>query len=239
MERSDSGVGHNRPTASRTTTRCRRTSSISRLLLESFTRTATPGATGGNWKDKVCIKNVVDCNVNFPTLNFTEFNSWGSAAYNGTDQPSKSFKDDLSWIHGSHTMKFGFSWIDQNANGFGQQDISGRADFSYLNTSIPGNTSFPNSGGSSFASFLLGDAFLGRTETIRYVNQKYPYFGFYAQDDWRATRKLTINYGLRYEFTLPPRSGTDEYSDLNPDSSKSGSRRVSGGAVVRRLWHRP
>lgn len=189
----------------------------------AFTKNSYSGATGGNWKDKVCIKNVVDCNVNFPSLNFTEFSSWNSSAYNGTDQPSKSFKDDLSWIRGSHTMKFGFSWIQQNANGFGQQDISGRADFSFLNTSIPGNTSFPNSGGSSFASFLLGDAFLGRTETVRYVNQKYPYFGFYAQDDWRATRKLTINYGLRYEFTLPPRSGTDEYSDLNPTRPNPGA----------------
>ena len=173
----------------------------------AFTKNAYSGATGGNWKDKVCIKNVVDCNVNFPSLNFTEFSSWNTAAYNGTDQPSKSFKDDLSWIRGAHTMKFGFSWMDQNANGFGQQDISGRADFSFLNTSIPGNTSFPASGGSSFASFLVGDAFLGRTETIRYVNQKYRYYGFYAQDDWRASRKLTINFGLRYEFTLPPRSG--------------------------------
>ncbi len=197
----------------------------------TFTKNSYSGATGGNWKDKVCIRNVVDCNVNFPTLNFTEFSTWNSATYNGTDQPSKSFKDDLSWIRGKHTLKFGFSWMDQNANGFGQQDISGRADFSFLNTSIPGNTSFPNSGGSSFASFLLGDAFLGRTETVRYVNQKYPYFGFYAQDDWRVTRKLTINYGLRYEFTLPPRSGTDEYSDLNPTRPNPGADNYPGA-----LW---
>ena len=73
---------------------------------------------------------------------------------------------------------------------------------------------------------LLGDAILGRTETIRYVNQHYPYYGFYAQDDWRITRKLTLNYGLRYEFTQPPISGTDEYSDFNP-TAKSWRRWVS------------
>src|SRR5205085_11719566 len=112
---------------------------------------------------------------------------------------------------------------NQNANGFGQQDIAGRADFNFLNTSVPGQTSFPASGGSSFASFLLGEAYLGRTETIRFVTQKYPYFGFYAQDDWRITRKLILNIGLRYDFTLPPTNQKDEYSDFNPTRPNPGA----------------
>lgn len=182
----------------------------------TFRKDSYSGATGGGWKDKVCMKGVVDCDVNFPNLQFTELTAWNSTAYNGTEQPAWSIKDDLSWVRGSHTMKFGFTFHNQNADGFGQQDISGRADFSYLSTSVPGMTSFPASGGSSFASFLLGDAIFGRTETVRAVNQNYPYYGFYAQDDWRITRNLTLNYGLRYEFTLPPRSGSDEYSDFNP-----------------------
>src|SRR5205085_10342846 len=136
-----------------------------------------------NWKDKVCIRNAIDCNQNFPTINFTEFTSWSSSSYNGTDQPGWGIKEDLSYLHGSHSFRFGFQHQNQNANGFGQQDIAGRADFNFLNTSIPGNTSFPTSGGSSFASFLLGEAYLGRTETIRYVAQKYKYYGFNAQAD--------------------------------------------------------
>ena len=189
----------------------------------SFRKDSFSGNTGGNWKDKVCMKGVVDCNVNFPVINYTEFSSWNSAAYNGTEQPGWGFKNDLSWIRGSHTMKFGFSFQDQNADGFGQQDISGRADFSFLSTSVPGATAFPASGGSSFASMLLGDAILGRTETVRQVNQNYPYYGFYAQDDWRITRKLTLNYGLRYEFTQPPRSAVDEYSDFEPTRPNPGA----------------
>ena len=181
-----------------------------------FTKNSFSGGTTNNWKDKICIKNVVDCNVNFPTFNFTEYSTWGAATYNGTDQPGWGLKEDLSWIRGAHSLKFGFQFQAQNANGFGEQDISGRADFSYLSTGIPGNTSFPTSGGNSFASFLLGDAFLGRTETPRYVNQYYPYYGFYAQDDWRLTRRLTVNIGLRYDLTLPPTSKTDEYSDFDP-----------------------
>jgi hypothetical protein len=188
-----------------------------------FTKNSYSANVDKNWKDKVCIANVVDCNQNFPTINMTDFTSWGAVSYNGTRQPGWGIKNDLSYIRGSHTMKFGFQYQDQNADGFGQQDIAGRADFSYLGTSIPGQTSFPASGGNAFASFLLGDAFLGRTETIRAVTQRYPYYGFYAQDDWRITRKLTINIGLRYDFTLPPTNKKDEYSDFNPTRPNPGA----------------
>ncbi len=189
----------------------------------TFTKNAYSINVDKNWKDKVCIKNVVDCNQNFPTINFTEFTGWGSASFNGTDQPGWGLKNDLSYIRQSHTFKFGFQHQNQNANGFGQQDIAGRADFNFLSTSIPGSTVFPASGGSSFASFLLGEAYLGRTETIRQVTQKYPYFGFYAQDDWRVTRKLTVNFGLRYDFTQPPTNLKDEYSDFNPTRPNPGA----------------
>ena len=190
----------------------------------TFTKNAYSINVDKNWKDKVCIKNAVDCNQNFPSINFNnEFTNWGSASFNGTEQPGWGLKNDLSYIRQSHTFKFGFHHQNQNANGFGQQDIAGRADFNFLSTSIPGSTVFPASGGSSFASFLLGDAYLGRTETIRQVTQKYPYFGFYAQDDWRVTRKLTVNFGLRYDFTQPPTNLKDEYSDFNPTRPNPGA----------------
>jgi hypothetical protein len=188
----------------------------------SFRKDSFSGATGQNWADKVCMKGAVDCNVNFPNIAMTEYTGWNSTAYNGTEQPGWSIKDDLTYIRGAHTMKFGFSYQDQNANGFGQQDISGRADFSYQSTGVPGGTQ-PALGGNAFASMLLGDAILGRTETVRNVTQKYPYYGIYAQDDWRISRKLTLNYGLRYDLTLPPKSGTDEYSDFNPTRPNPGA----------------
>ena len=56
----------------------------------------------------------------------------------------------------------------------------------------------------------------GRTETIRYLQQVYPYYGFYAQDDWRVNEKLVLNYGLRYEYTQPPVAGGDQYSEFDP-----------------------
>ena len=199
---------------------------------QNFRKDSYSGGTGGNWHEQgICMKGVVDCKVNFPNIGFSDFTSWNATTYNGTEQPGTGFRDDLSYIRGAHTMKFGFTFHSQNANGFGQQNISGEAQFSFLGTSIPGNTSFPNSGGNSFASFLLGDAYLGRTETIRQVNQHYPYYGWYAQDDWRITRKLSINYGIRYEFTLAPTSATDEYSDFDPARPNPGADGYPGALI--------
>jgi carboxypeptidase family protein len=184
-------------------------------------------SVGGNKFDKIslspnvggdfglCFKNAVDCKVNFPAVEFTEFNTWGGVAENGTYQPLWALKDDLSYTTGKHSFKAGYAFQSQRANGFGQQDIAGRARFSFQRTSVPGATSVTS--GSSFASFLLGEASFGRTETIRQVLQLYRYHGFYFQDDWRVNRRLTVNLGLRYEFTQPPVDLNDQFSDFTPD----------------------
>jgi hypothetical protein len=181
----------------------------------TFNKDSFSPNVGGNWKSKVCIKNAVDCNVNFPNVSFSEFASWGGAADNGTEQPMWSFKDDLSFVRGGHTFKFGYDFESQRANGFGEQNIAGQATFSYLETAVPGATSLTS--GSSFASFLLGDADSGATETVRYLAQTYQYHGMYAQDDWRISKRLMVNLGLRYEFTRPPFTQGDQYSDFTPD----------------------
>jgi Carboxypeptidase regulatory-like domain len=163
----------------------------------------------------LCFKGAVDCKVNFPAVEFTEFSTWGGAADNGTEQPMWSIKDDFSLTSGKHNYKMGFAFQSQRAIGFGQQDIAGRAGFSFLTTSVPGATSATS--GSSFASFLLGEATSGRTETVRVVPQLYRYYGFYFQDDWRLTHRLTLNLGVRYDVTLPPITLNDQYSDFTPD----------------------
>ncbi|MGI8991517.1 MAG: carboxypeptidase regulatory-like domain-containing protein [Bryobacteraceae bacterium] len=170
---------------------------------------------GQNWKSKLCMKNVIDCGVNFPEVTFSEFMQWGGDAYNGTEQPSWSVKDDLNYTRGKHNFKFGYAFESQRANGFGQQLISGVSGYSFLGTSVPGATSF--SSGSSFASFLLGWADSGGTQTNLYQPQRFGYNGFYAQDDWHINQKLTLNLGLRYEYTDPPISLNNQYSDFTPN----------------------
>jgi hypothetical protein len=195
----------------------------------TFNKDAFSVNVGKNWKSKVCILNAVDCNVNLGNVSFSEFSSWGGAADNGTEQPRRAFKDDFSYIRGSHSLKFGFTYDHQEANGFGQQNIAGQAGFSFLETAVPGATSATS--GSSFASFLLGYGDSGATETVRYLRQVYRYWGFYAQDDWRLSRKLTINFGMRYEFTLPPIAGGDQYSDFSPTTPNPAVNNYPGALI--------
>ncbi len=195
----------------------------------SFDKTSASPNVGQNWADKVCLGNVPDCNDNLMNAAFSDYTQWGSTSTNGTFQPSWQVKEDLSWVKGKHTLKFGYLYQHQAAEGFGQQDIAGRAEFSFLGTSVPGATA--NTSGGSFASFLLGDANLGRTETVRYVPQVYPYHAFYAQTDWRIARNFTLNLGMRYDLPLAPRSKNDQYSDLNPTRPNPAADGIPGA-----LW---
>jgi hypothetical protein len=194
------------------------TSMVNHLTVgaNTFYKNAFSPNVDKNWKEKVCIPNVLDCNQNMGAITFTELTGWGATSYNGTKQPRFTVKDDVTFIRGSHTIKTGFTYDRQQANGFGQQDYGGRAGFSFAQTGVPGVTNFNTAGGSSFASFLIGYANSGRTETIRYLQQIYPYYGFYAQDDWRVNDRLVFNYGLRYEYTQPPVAGGDQYSEFDP-----------------------
>src|SRR5687767_7241868 len=197
----------------------------------TFNKNAFSPNVDQGWSSKVCIKNAVDCDQNMGIITFSEFSQWGTSSYNGTKQPRFTVKDDVTFIKGSHTIKTGFTYDRQQANGFGQQDYGGRAGFDFKQTGVPGVTSFATAGGSSFASFLLGYANSGRTETIRYLQQIYPYYGFYAQDDWRMTDKFVLNYGVRYEFTRPPVAGGDQYSEFDPTKPNPGVNGYPGALI--------
>jgi hypothetical protein len=185
--------------------------------LNTFNKDSFSVNVGQDWKNTVCIPNAVDCNVNMGRVTFTEFSPWGGLADNGTEQPRFTIKDDFSVLMGAHMIKSGFIFDRQQANGFGQQNIAGQAGFDYRETSIPGATTIASGGGGSFASFVLGAADTGATETVRYLQQVYPYYAGYLQDDWKVNSKLSVNYGVRYEYTAPSRAGGDKYSDLDPN----------------------
>ena len=156
--------------------------------------------------------------MNLTTLLYTGdgLTQWGSYSSSGSHNPLFNFNDDLTWIRGRHTFKFGAMWQKNYYSGFGEQGISGGVTFSPLETGLPGVTSFAAGGGSSFASFLLGWADSGRTETYRYIGQEFRYWAGYVQDDFHINNRLTLNLGLRWETTLPPIEEQDRYSDFSP-----------------------
>ncbi len=109
----------------------------------------------------------------------------------------------LTWVKGGHTYKFGG---ELNVGGYPSEvfnNVSGNFGFSAAQTGLP-STNGQNLGGGNvgfpYASFLLG-----QVDAVTMNPPEYPKVGrhaidFYAQDSWKITRKLTFDYGLRYDF---------------------------------------
>jgi hypothetical protein len=98
-------------------------------------------------------------------------------------------KDDLSWTRGRHQFKFGASWLHDPKNQQLQYNTQGTASFN--------NGTFS---GDSYINFLLGDAAsfsqLQFLAGKHWVNNNY---GFYGNDNWHVSSRLTLNLGLRYD----------------------------------------
>ncbi|MDX2179429.1 MAG: carboxypeptidase regulatory-like domain-containing protein [Bryobacteraceae bacterium] len=113
------------------------------------------------------------------------------------------FADNLSWTYGRHQLKFGFDIAstqdteDALFNGVGSYTYGTITNFALDLTNLDGGKRWQN----------YSQAF-GLTKTSIFVND----FNFYAQDQWRVNDKLTLNYGLRYEFAAFAQPGT-----FNPD----------------------
>jgi len=99
------------------------------------------------------------------------------------------YRDDLSWTRGHHQFKFGVSILHDYKNQQLQANTQGTAAFNSSNFS-----------GDSYINFLLGDASsftqLQYLAGKHWVNNNY---GFYANDNWHITPRLTLNLGFRYD----------------------------------------
>ena len=103
----------------------------------------------------------------------------------GPDQ-GLQFQDHVSYLRGKHAFKFGGEFIHNAAIPFVTQNGKGRIKFSNLEGFLTGTVS-------GTGSRLL----VGNPERHLHNEQ----YALFVQDDWRATQKLTINLGLRYEYT--------------------------------------
>ena len=121
-----------------------------------------------------------------------------------------SFRDNqyvavgnLSWLRGSHWLRFGGEYTYYTINHFQPQAAFGpRGGFTFTGglTALRGGAAPTLYNG--FADFLLGlPQSMGKD--LQFVNPasvRMPSWGFYARDQWQINRKLTLNYGMRYEY---------------------------------------
>jgi hypothetical protein len=127
---------------------------------------------------------------------------------NGSEGPYENnnsamqFVNNLSWIRGKHSFKFGGEIRQDRYNQVGNQFARGQFTFQRNATNNPAVTSGRT--GDPFADFLLGETFQAEA-AVSIANAKFRATGFaaYFDDVWKVTSKVTINFGLRYELTPP------------------------------------
>ena len=109
-------------------------------------------------------------------------------SYAATD-PVQDFQlaDDLSFIKGNHQFAFGGNWIMSRQDVYGPLNGDGNFTFNGQSTGL------------SMADFLTGYVSSFTQGGIQYDYERYHYVGLYAQDNWKLTPHLSLNYGLRWE----------------------------------------
>ncbi|WP_263381755.1 TonB-dependent receptor domain-containing protein [Granulicella arctica] len=114
------------------------------------------------------------------------------------------YSDNLSWQKGTHSVKFGGDFSPYQNNTLYDFYVDGEFDFYGLANYDPSDPAFATVGSATgYAQFLVGDPdeyfqFGSAPSNIRSKSTS-----VYAQDEWHATKNLTLNFGLRYEFASP------------------------------------
>jgi len=177
-------------------------------------------------------------NGGLPTLEINGLNTLGTNGFLPSDEVSSTFQltDDLTKIYSKHTFKMGMEW--QHVKFSTLQPPWSKGDFRFQGAfvDIPGNS--PNSTSSGRAQFLLNPIanaeghpewdFAGGPNNIDSSNISLSdngknYWGFYGQDDWKVTPKLTVNLGLRWDFFGLVYDHFGKQANFVPEGSPTGS----------------
>ena len=159
-----------------------------------------------------------------PSAGVSDFNDPGSPSESiGALDQDKQFVDNLSIVHGKHNLKMGFNYIHELFNQI--TDFGG----------VPGVSFTGLFSGNSLGDFLLGDP-LNATASVGDSSQDLisNFYAGYLQDNWRVSPSLTVNVGLRYEYSQTPWDRSNKTGWFDPTTqvveySRSGA--VRNGIV--------
>ena len=140
----------------------------------------------------------------------------------------------LTWVRSNHTYKIGGEWKVAAFTNLSTVGLSPLYSFSPNETAqplyggvLPGNTTI----GNGFASFLLGyydNASIGNASDTQYREKSY---ALYLQDTWKITRKLTLDYGLRWDLYSPMREMDNRTSGFSASIANPAAGGRLGGVV--------
>ena len=124
---------------------------------------------------------------------------------NVKDIVTSQFVDNVTWLRGNHSVKFGADIRFDKSDIFGGKQARGGMVFDGRYTGI------------SLGDGLLGYAYQIQESRLDIAEYRFQSYLFYIQDDWKVTPNFTLNLGLRYELRTPWMEKSGHYSAVNFD----------------------
>jgi hypothetical protein len=224
------------------------------LSTDRYINLGPNGTDGQAWNDQLGITGIPADNGAFPAVSFSGGtgvpSNWGRSYEENWHETRYTVGENLSWTHGKHAFKFGLELGMNQENRFIKPGLAGAFTFTNTMTSQPNDATYGSSYGSAFASFLLGAVEEAQAYIPANVGLRFKHYGFFAQDDWHITPKLTISYGLRWDYA-PPVTAAHDYQTafqadiINPDAGNlygalayAGSGDGKYGKAFQDTWHK-
>jgi outer membrane receptor protein involved in Fe transport len=208
--------------------------SLSRMFIP-----LTSNTYGGNYPSKAGLKGLPGgvAGSGFPDITFSGgINtpvSWlgtNSHAYNEA-QNTFDVQDNVLWTKGKHNLTFGFQWqsLQDNEN----TPLTGtQAGFTFSNAeteNFSNNTAVANTG-LAYAGFLLGavDSSAVTQNAVAETGGRYKTYAFYVQDDYKVSKHLTVNLGLRWNIWSTFTEVNNVMSFFNPTMPNPAAGNIPG-----------
>ena len=129
-------------------------------------------------------------------ISVTGYSALGHEYNNPQESTSDSFqiRDTATWVTGAHLLKLGGEWYGVKQSAY--RDVQARGFLTFASQGYTGN---------ALGDLLLGLPVLtGGADLDNPQNLRAHSWSLFAHDDWKATRKLSISAGVRYDYASPP-----------------------------------
>jgi hypothetical protein len=143
------------------------------------------------------------------------------------------FSDDLTWVKGRHTMKFGFEYRYHQFPFRGWNSNEG-GDFNFNRLTTGGYDAAGNNlaqTGDPFASFLLGQVQQSTQVITVQPTFNEAYTAGWVNDEFKVSNRLTLTLGLRLDYQKARTESEDQYSTFDPNTANPAAGGIPGALI--------
>jgi hypothetical protein len=169
--------------------------------------------------------------VQSPLASFTTFGTISRSKFIGLKPTAVA---QVTWVHNNHTYKTGAEWKIDTFTNVSASGLAPSFTFSGAQTAqplygqaLPGGTTI----GHPFASFLLGQYNAASIGNVTQPQYRKSSWALYIQDTWKVTRKLTLDYGLRWDLQKPQRELDARSSGFSAGVVNPNANGLPGGVI--------